>query len=477
MTTKSKADVSAYTAQQRKDELFRRGILAPWKLHAGQKLMYEAIKSSPAQRFVVNAARRLGKSYMLSVIALEHALQNPGSQIKFAAPNQKMARKIIFPLFKQILLDCPKHLQPKFRVHDGEYEFQNGASITVCGTEMGQVDGLRGTACDLALLDECGFMSDLQYVIDSIITPMFLTRPEARMILASTPPISPDHPFVKVYMEKAIEDGAYKKFDIYSNPLITPERIQEFIKEAGGEHTTTWRREYLAEVVTESENAIFPEAQNLDALVYELPRPKFFVPFVAVDLGYVDFTGAIFGYYDFLRNRVVIEDELLFNRCTSEKIVAQITQKERELWGDVRPRTRVVDGPSLAIADLNETYGFSCRTPEKSDLTANINRVRIDINNSALAIHPRCTKLIGQVKYATWNAQRNGFARSSSGHYDLAAALIYLCKHIDRTTNPVPADYGYDYFNDFGFPRRHASKTADALAAMFPRRVPIRKPT
>ncbi len=452
------------------EELYRRGVLF-WKLHAGQKQMYDAIHASTSKKYVINAARRLGKSYMLCVMAIEHAIRNPGSQIKFAAPNQKMARKIIFPLFKQILEDCPKHLRPKFRVHEGEYEFSNGSGITVCGTEMGQVDGLRGTACDLALMDECGFMSDIEYVVDSIITPQLMTRPNARIIMASTPPVSPDHAFVSKYMAAAMASGNYSKFDIYSNPRITPEELEEYKHESGGEDSTTWRREYLAEIVTETENALFPEANTgdlMEQLVLEVQRPRFFYPITAVDLGYTDFTGVLFGYYHFQLAKIVIEDEILVNKTTSADIVTMIHAKERELWGNVTPRVRVVDGPALAIADMNQTHRFLCRTPEKSDLPANVNRVRIDLAERRLVFHPRCTNTIAQVKFGTWDNQRKGFSRSASGgHWDLVAALIYLCKHIDRSTNPVPHGFGFDPFNDFGYPARN-NTVSDTLKLMFP---------
>ena len=454
------------------DELYRRGILAPWKLHSGQKLMYAAIQAATGTRFVVNAARRLGKSYMLVVIALEYAFQHPNSQIKYAAPNQKMARKIVFPLFRQILEDCPKHLRPVFKVHDGEFQFSNGATITVCGTEMGQVDGLRGTACDLALLDECGFMHDLRYVIDSVLTPQFLTRPNARMILASTPPVSPDHAFVSHYMQMAMEQGSYAKFDIHSNPLLTPQQIADFCKEAGGADSTTWRREYLAEIVTETENALFPEATQgdlLDRLVYDLPTPKFFVPLTAVDLGYLDFTGVVFGYYDFVRAKVVIQDELLFNGKNTAEIVALIFAKEKELWGTRKPPVRIVDGNSLAIADLNSaTYKFPCRVPEKNDLASSINRVRIDLAMERIVFNSKCKNTVAQVRYGTWDSTRTKFSRSSSGgHFDLAAALIYFTRHLNRHTNPFPASEGYDPYDDFGFPRQHKNSAVNAIKTMF----------
>jgi len=433
--------------------------------------MAVAIAESKAKKYVINSARRLGKSYLLCLLAQEYARQHPNSQIKYAAETQRSVKKIILPLMRQIMETCPKELRPKFQSHDGVFLFANGSEIHIAGAALDQADSLRGTACDLAIVDEAGFIDNLEYLVDSVLLPQTLGRPHSRIILASTPSRTPDHPFVHKYMAAAMADNAYSKYTIYDNPRITPQEIEEFKLEAGGENTTTWRREYLAEIVTETSNAIFPEAAAegmLDAQVFELPRPTCFVPFTAVDLGYVDYTGAVFGYYNFLKNLVVIEDELLFNRSTSESIVRQILAKEQSLWGTNKPRSRVVDGPALVIADLNETHKFNCRYAEKTDLTASINRVRIDITNARFAINPRCTNLISQLKFAVWDASRTKFARSSAGHFDLAAALLYFCRSLDRTSNPFPADYGYDPNNDWGFPRHHKNSTLESLKAMFP---------
>lgn len=465
------AQSSKYTLQQKQEELWRRGVLS-WLLHAGQKKMYAALEGSSGKKFVINSSRRLGKSYLLCLVALEQAYRQPNSQIKFAAPNQKAARKIVFPLMKQILETCPKSLRPKFKLHDGVYEFPNGSEIHISGSEMGQVDSLRGQACDLALVDEAGFMSDLEYLVESILAPQTLGRANARIIIASTPPVSPDHAFVDKYMQQAMASGAYARFTIYDNPLLSPDEIEEYKKDAGGEESTTWRREYLAEVVTESKNAIFPEATQadlLDQLIIDVPRPHLFIPITAVDLGYLDYTGILFGYYHFPLAKLVIEDEILINKATSAEIVALILAKEKELWGNNPPRVRVIDGPALVIADMNQTHRFNCRSPEKSDLTANVNRVRIDIAQKRIIIHPRCKNTLSQMRYAVWDKSHSKFSRSSNGgHWDLAAALIYLCKHADRSTNPYPAGYGFDPYTDFGYPRKHANTAAEQFKAMFP---------
>jgi len=433
--------------------------------------MYDAFKASPAKRFVINCARRLGKSYFLCLVALEKAIQDPGSDIKIATANQKATRKIIVPLMRQILADCPKELRPRYKSIEGTYEFTNGSMITICGTEMGQIDGLRGTACDLIIIDEAGFISDLEYALEQVLLPQTQGRPGARILIASTPPISPDHAFVR-YAVNAMRKGAYVKYTIYDNPRLTKEEIEEYKEEAGGEATTTWRRESLAEFITDKDSAILPEADEslLSRIVVECIKPVYFHPITSLDLGYLDFTGGLFAYYDFAAGKIVIEDEFLVNKSTSAKIVEATLSIERSLWGDLRPKSRVVDANPLAIADLNDTHRFGCHAPEKSDLQANVNRVRMDLSAETIIIHPRCINLINQIKYATWDKQRSKFSRSSEGgHWDLIAALIYLCKHIDRRSNPFPAGHGYHPFSDFGYPRERLNKAHEVFRNMFRR--------
>ena len=462
---------SKWSNEQKQEELWRRGILAPWKLYETQQKMVAAIRASAKKKFVINASRRLGKSYALCVLALEQALQNPHQQIKFAAPSQKMARKIIMPLMRQILENAPQHLKPKFTSFDGVFEFANGSEIHIAGTELAQIDNLRGQSCDLGLIDEAGFCSDLEYVIESVLMPQTLTRPGSKIILASTPPVTPDHPFVSRYMANAIADNAYAKYTIYDNNLLTPEQIAEYMEEAGGEDSTTWQREYLANPVTDRNFALFPEAteEKIQKIVLDISRPSHWKPLTVLDLGYVDFTGILCGYWHFPAGKLVIEDEVLINKSTSSEIIAAALQKERYLWGDQQPGSRIVDGNALAIADMNELHQFRCHAPDKSDLTANVNRVRMDIANETIVIHPRCKQLISQLQFATWDKSRSKFSRSASGgHWDLIAALIYFSKHLDRISNPIPASHGWNQYTDWGFPRQHKNTTNEHIQNMFP---------
>jgi hypothetical protein len=463
------ASPQVISSDKRRDEAWRRGILHQWLLHDVQQQMVRGIFAYSGKKYVINSARRLGKSFAMCAMACEYAIKHPNSQIKYAAPTQRAVKKIIVPLMQQILDTCPKSLQPKFHTHDGVYRFPNGSEIHIAGASMDQADNLRGTSCDLAIIDEAAFIDSdqLEYLIESVLLPQTLHNRKAKIVIVSTPPRSPDHAFVRKYMQEAIAVDAYSRYSIYDNPLLVSEAIEEMKREAGGEHSTTWRREYLAEVVTDSESSVLPEAEHLPSQIYVLDLPPGFYPLTAVDLGYVDNTGVVFGYYDFRRVKLVIQAELLLSQRNSKDIVELILAKERELWGNRRP-DRVVDGPSLVIADLNQTHGFSCRVPDKTELHEGVNRIRIDLNEQRFAIHPDCIQLIAQMQFATWDKQKKGFQRSAKGHYDLLAALVYWCKHVDRVRNPIHPAFGMDPYNTWNLPTNKIPEHHKALLKLFP---------
>jgi len=290
--------------------------------------------------------------------------------------------------------------------------------------------------------------------------------------MASTPPISPDHPFVTHYLNEAMQTGAYAHRTIYDNPRLNEKDIADAIKAAGGEGTTAFKREYLAQLVTERESAMFPEATAdvLDEMVMEIPLPSHFIPCVAVDLGYNDFTGVVFGYYHFPLAKIVVQDELLLNRMNSAQLVEAITAKEKQLWGNLRP-VRIVDAAGLLVADLNEVHRFACRPAVKADFPGNVNGLRMDLQARNLIISPNCQRLMAQLQFATWDKNRRSFhrTRNSTGHSDLAAAMIYFARHVDRTSNPIPPGYGLDPFLTFGVPTRRATDLSERMRGIFPR--------
>ena len=443
---------SNLTKNQAISILWSKGILT-FKLDHVQKELYNSYQNSKGKITVWSCSRRLGKSFALCCIALELCLKKSNKVVKFIAPTQKHVKNIIRPLFTEILKDCPEPLRPEYRTADSIYRFPNGSEIQLAGTDSGHAEGLRGGSSDLCIVDEAGFCDDLKYIIQSILIPTTTTT-RGKIILSSTPPISPDHDFEE-YRKEAEFKGNYVKKTIYDGlgSRINQEIINEIIEEMGGEDNRDFRREYLCEVLTSEENAVVPEFDEMLAkeIVKEWKRPPYADNYVAGDIGFKDLTVFLFGYYDFKKAVLVIEDEISIN-CQKEfntKILADaIKEKENTLFQNpltkeiMKPYLRVCDNNLILINDLHTLHGLTFIPTAKDNAEAALNDMRIMLKEQRIIINPRCKTLILHLRNATWKKGRREMARSPGvGHYDAVDALKYMVRNVVYSHNPYPANY------------------------------------
>lgn len=422
-------------------ELWRRGEILPLKLHGAQMEIAESFENNKARKFVLNCARRFGKSTLLAAIGDAACRKEAHTQVKYAAPTAKAVRKIIKPLLKKYWDDCPKDLIPKWDTMDQCYRYPNGSEFHIAGTDQGNAENLRGTEAKIAIIDEAGFCDDLNYVIHDILLPQTLTT-NGRIFIASTPPKTPGHEYVSIYLE-AKARGSIEERTIYDNPMVSPEAIEEYMYESGGENSTTWQREYLSKFVTDQDSQILPEFTEDRALelIQDVKRPYHFDGYVAMDVGFEDLTFIIFGYWDFINQTLVIEDELVLQgrEVRSDNIARLVAEKEAELWKSQKPYMRISDTEPILLNDLQMNHNLLFNKTRKDDKDSAINAVRLMISRGGLLINPRCTSLIAHMKYGVWDNTRKKFARTKSyGHFDGVDALIYLVRNLQFTKNPVP---------------------------------------
>lgn len=187
-----------------------------------------------------------------------------------------------------------------------------------------------------------------------------------------------------------------------------------------------------------------------------LRRPDYFYPYTVFDLGFVDRTGGLYGLHDYENDLIIVEDESLMVRPGSRDIADEVEAKERVLWGKPphHEPTRVMDASPFVIEDVRKEHGLRFSPPNKKEIRkgeafvsgAN-NYVNLLIVGGQLRIHERCVNLRRQMRNAVWNKARNDFDRDkregpeSMGHYDLAAALVYFCRAVNRRRNPFPEGY------------------------------------
>ncbi len=435
-----------------------------YRLKTAQKEMWRQVAKSNRFKYVIKCARRLGKSFFLLSTACSVARRKPGAIVRYAAPTQKMVRKIIHPLMKIITDDCPVELRPVWKGADGMYLFPGtNSEIHIAGVNNGHADDHRGTYCDLFVIDEAGFVDDLHYLIHDVALPQLLDEDMAvvkdrRLLIASSPARSPAHEFKKI-SDEAEAEGNYSHYDIFDGHY-SKDIIRLFLKEDGvseeditallaGDYenvkSTTVLREYLALDVVDENFALCPEWKQ--AYVQEFQTDKYFSlyhKYDALDVGVRDLSVCLFAHYDFAQARLYIHDEFVINgpQMTTEVLARGIRAKEEALFPKMKIRKRVSDIDLLLIQDLHRLHNLYFEPTDKGELEQMVNQVRIWVGAGRIIVHPRCKQTIGCLKSGVWNEQRKDFDRSVTfGHFDAFAALMYLVRNVDTATNPVPFDF------------------------------------
>lgn len=466
-------------ASEIKSELWRRGEIG-WRYKPIQKRLITAYHACKSFLFISLIARQTGKSFSWACLAIETCIKKPNARVRYGTAFLSDVAEFIVPIINTILEDCPSDVMPKYHKQGTKYVFKNGSEIKLVGLDM-HPNGLRGNALDLVIIDEAGFVSKLRYIYASIILPMLRNRPHLRVVMSSTPPETPDHDFTEFVHESA-EQGNLFKATIDDDETVTQETKDMLAREAGGKDSTTYRREFMVEFVTDSDLAIVPEWKI--EMEREHPRDEFFKyyhRYVALDTGVVDYTAALFGYYDFKKAVLVIEDEIGIKgpQLTTDKLAKMIKDKEHELWGEGdkwNPKLvyrRIADNDNLIlINDLGILHDCHFRATDKDELPAMVNDLRIMVKSNRVVVNPKCEMLKGCLRYGIFNESKvkREFARSKVfGHYDWLAAMIYLNRNLDTNSNPIPGDLGVAWQTHQIREDKSLTKTQEAFAQMVPK--------
>lgn len=444
-----------------------------WKLDDKQLEVYDLIKSIPTNQFVFEGARKLGKTWLHGILALECAIQNPGKAINWVCGAAISCRKVLLPILEEISLDAPTSCKGHFNSLTNQWILPSdgparGAYIQLVGAETkADCERARGPSCIVNIIDEAGFLSAeiLPYLIDSILSPQ-QRRVKRKVgsivgmtLLVSTTPYVPTHPFIKL-AEVARSQGCFVSKTIYDSGFQSRKEIDDYIQAEALKKGFTvaellaspsFRREYLSERVVDDSVVVFPSFyRHRNNIVVAHPRPPGFDRYiykrVAIDLGMTDKTAIVFGYVDFLNAKIIIEHELLLDKPNTATIAQQLSLAEDTLWSTESSNTsrisRVVDDPhGRVVMDLWDVHKVRADKAIKNDREASINLINVFLQQERLLIDPSCVKLQEQLATAYRNRSGNDFARTEDGHFDLAAALMYFIRDLNLTTNPYPHDF------------------------------------
>jgi len=470
------------TKEQAVAQLWEVGNLS-YKLKGVQLNMRNLVYESLHDISVFLCSRQTGKSFTMCSIGAEFCQRNPNVKVLLLFPKKKDCKRVAKEHMRKIHEDCPEHLQPEHKVADNTFVYPNGSEIIMAGTDGGSAESVRGSTLHLILMDEAGFhdYNDFLYIVNSILMPT-LTTTDGKVVMASTPSKEPDHPFMTNFVDVYRAEGWLVEYDIYSNPLISEKQREKIIKRFPlGEEDPEYQREYLLKTRVSNSLMVVPEWHDIeDDVVKAAERPIFADNYVAIDPAVVDGTGIIFGYYDYKRDKLVIEDELFLGgdgtkSLTTQEIADGITRKENNLFrnpytGEINePYMRISDNNlPLLINDLATKHNIRFRTTKKDGKEDKVNQVRMLMKRGKLEIHPRCKNLIDHIRTAKWEKNRKKFVRNKGdmtkkikpNHSDLLDALIYLVRNYHPHRNPYPEGY-YDLKGESAFKGRNYEKPSE----------------
>lgn len=440
------AEALELTQDESQSALWQAGVIAPWYLRQSQLDVYELLM---AQKFpFIEAARRFGKTNSILAFVLEKLRQNAGWICRWCFPNKNQAREVLGAEIVKIQKYCPESLKFKYQTTDSVYIGPQGSKLYIRGVNEDRGDSARGPASNIIVCDEYGFWNEPDYIVREALFPQLENQPGQWLIKASTPPRNLGHRYY-TEREEAIRKGRFIQKIIYDNEALSKEELAIIIEESGGVDSPAFRRERLCEPVSDPELLIIPEWSPSENIVGDdYPRPEFYSPYVGGDSGADDNTAVLFGYYDFLKNEIVVEAEYVTAGRTTSEIVEHSKTIEAKLWQDKTPNKRVYDAPKQLIFDIFIDHKWPVQMPQKDDKIAAIHDLRVEVGQRRFKVKENCKHLCRQLKVGMWsNEKHTDFERTEGlGHLDAIAAAIYLNRCVDRRLNPIPANLGLSKF-------------------------------
>lgn len=441
-------------------------------------------------------ARQRGKSFAALYGDVMFCQRTDGAIARYLGQTKESAQAIAGPTLDQIFGLCPdKSLLPWPYSKNGSlgdnYELHwehNGATLTISGTDNESFRRQRGPRSHRITFDEAAFYAKLDEVEGALLPSLQTTR--GKPLYLSTPPLSPGHPFVARY-RAAQAAGTAKHETIHQNPRLTPADVMAIAKREAVRlgmtlqellASTYWLREYMAQIVIEESRAAVPSWTDEVAAecTREYTRPLHFHGYTGHDWGGQtgDPHAALFGYVDHKAGKLIIEDESELRGIDTAQLTAAWKTKEIGLWGErswdgtlwgageferttktlpdflkpaladsksQQPFLRVCDNDEQLQADLM-SLGYAMFASRKDDKHLQVDALNILIRERRVIIHPRCKRLLEQLRTTLWNKTRSEWERTAKDHGDLIDCLVYIVRnlywHADPSPAPLPEYWG-----------------------------------
>lgn len=290
-------------------------------------------------------ARRVGKTGRWIVGLSELALNRRDAIYTYFTAKYKDITEIVVPLARQIVMSdrVPLEHRPEFFRSKGEHMtpllyFPHTESIIKLVGVDSDPDALRGRASDGMVGSEVSFMKSIggigiEDTMRAVLLPQFQGRPWAFLSIETSAPKDPDHPVLMLFKPDCERRGAVCEGTIDVNTTMSEREKRKHLRVAGGRGHPTCEREYYNVTTRDAEQFVFPEFDRDVHVVKPGKVPRYALAHVSADPGSKDLFALVFGYWDFDRQKLVVQASWAKRNAGTRQVAVAIAFYEWVLWG------------------------------------------------------------------------------------------------------------------------------------------------
>jgi len=422
--------------EQLEREAWLRGDLSYLLKPGAQTVAYEFIErwervhpGHPGP-IVIHMHRGSRKTALSEIHAIERCIRYPGHIERLGFPTAKNAHEATSEFLPKVLARAPAELKPRqvgdeLHFRNPRWEDPDAVSVMVIFGCREGAKGQRNLRSNGISLDEFREIDRPEYVVEHVLSGHFVHKDRPLMVVYSTSPKTPGHYFWTL-VEAARRDGRYLIVPTTENPDFSEQDERVLVALCGGKGTPAWKREALCEKVADETLLAIPSfytkrraaeerrdrgEEAPDPFVMEWKRPEFFFPFITGDMGFIDCAAFLFFYIDYLKKKMVIEDEIVGSSIGSVELRERIKRRELELFGKTALYSQIrrwADATPRELDDLRDhgrgVLFTSAKTgPEKWDKWQGLAHLESLCAQERIVISPRATCLIYQLENAMKN--------------------------------------------------------------------------
>ena len=390
-----------------------------------RKLLFpeqRALLDDPSRTKVALCSRRAGKSFALSVLALDTAFKFETSLIPVISITRSQAKRIVWPVFQE--LDRTNELGLRFNASELSCTLPNGSQIFLTGASTEEeIQRLRGPKYPLVLVDEAqAFKSYLAELVSEVLEPAVLDY-DGSIVLAGTP-----NAICRGFFYDATQESStwsVHHWTLLDNPHIPraaqwlEDRCQRYGWSASN---PTYLREYKGQWIRDSSSLIYPKIPTIE----ELP-PDDWEYVLGLDLGYIDSTAFVVCAYSTATGRLVVVES--FKK--SKLLPSDVAQIVSDLNSQFRFETIVADAGGLGkayAAEMTERWSLRIKSAEKREKRAYIELLAGDLATGVASIVDQYNgPLLDELHALQWDDHRLAPHDRCEDH--LSDAFLYAWRH------------------------------------------------